>query len=55
MRLLHLVAVGTRGQSWGKQPVVRAPRAGAPLGMSSFWIWHYLLLVFAPLAATHNA
>jgi hypothetical protein len=55
VRLFHLMAVRAFRQSRGKEMIVRAPDARAPLGMSPFWIRHNLLLVLAPFAATHNA
>jgi hypothetical protein len=55
VRLFHLVAVRAFRQSWGEQMIVRTPDARAPLGMSPLWIWHNLLLVLAPFAATHDA
>ena len=54
MRLLHLVAVRTFGQSRSKQTIVRASGAGAPLGMSSFWIWHNTTPCFAPRSWLHT-
>jgi hypothetical protein len=44
MWLLHLLTVRALGQSWREQMIVRPPRACPPLGMSPFWIWHFLPL-----------
>src|SRR4029077_179351 len=38
--LLHLVAVGTLGERWTSQMVVRAASTRPPLGMTSLWIRH---------------
>src|SRR5690348_5536332 len=42
VRQLGLVAVGTLRAARGAQRIVSAARGGAPLGVSSFWIWHSL-------------
>jgi len=55
VRLLHLMAVGALGQSGRKQPIVRTPGTGAPLRMSSFWIWHSTTPCFSPRSRSHNA
>jgi len=40
VRLLHFVAIRTLCERWPGQMIVSAPGAGAPLGMTSLWIWH---------------
>ena len=42
MRLLHFVAIRTLGHSGGEQVVVSTTLVLARLGMSTFWIRHYI-------------
>ena len=46
VRHLALVAVGALGKGVAFQCVVSAPDAGAPFGVSPFWIWHWIPLYF---------
>jgi len=41
MGQLGLMAVGAIGHSGARQMIMRPPRGGPPLGMSSFGIWHF--------------
>jgi uncharacterized membrane protein (DUF485 family) len=53
MRLLHFVAIRTFRQGWLRQEIVGATSAGAPLGMSSFWIRHCITPYFASRTNAH--
>src|SRR5258708_15475526 len=48
VRQLGFVAIGTLGQNRPAQGIVRPARRGAPLGVSSFGIWHFVMKPFRP-------
>jgi hypothetical protein len=43
VRKFAFVAIRTLGERAARQGIVGAPGAGAPLGVSPFWIWHEFL------------
>jgi hypothetical protein len=53
------MAVGALGKAVAFERVVRPPGRGAPLRMTSFWIWHGLIPLFngriRPIRDRHSA